>query len=230
MRIVGVLALALFLASCAGLRGLKSGGSVPEQGGVWHRVMEGQTLWKIAKTYRVSLDDIKEGNDLADTVHVPEGAWLFIPNADRVLYVQGNGESPPPESKKLDFAWPLKGEIVRSFGKLKNDFNYGIDLRTNGAQNVVASEGGTVILSGSIRGYGNTIIIEHESDFYSLYARNIQSLVEEGQRVKKNTVIARYVPERPAGKGSGEKSPEADVIHYELFYKGKPVNPLYYLP
>jgi murein DD-endopeptidase MepM/ murein hydrolase activator NlpD len=95
----------------------------------------------------------------------------------------------------------------------------------------VASEGGTVILSGSIRGYGNTIIIEHESDFCSLYSRNIQSLVEEGQLVKKNAVIARFVPERPAaGKSPGNKSPEGDVIHYELFYKGKPVNPLYYLP
>jgi murein DD-endopeptidase MepM/ murein hydrolase activator NlpD len=231
MRIVGVLVITVFLASCAGLQGVKSGGSTPMQGGVWHRVTEGQTLWRIAKTYRVTLDELTEANDLADTVHVPEGSWLFIPNAERVLYVQGNGESPPPESKKLDFTWPLKGEIVRSFGKLKNDFNYGIDLRTAGVQNVVASEGGTVILSGSIRGYGNTIIIEHESDFCSLYSRNIQSLVEEGQRVKKNAVIARFVPERPAaGKPTGEKSPAGDVIHYELFYKGKPVNPLYYLP
>jgi murein DD-endopeptidase MepM/ murein hydrolase activator NlpD len=188
--------------------------------------MEGQTLWKIAKTYRVTLDELKESNDLADTAHVTEGTWLFIPKAERVLFVQGNGESPPPESRKLDFAWPLKGEIVRSFGKHKNDFNYGIDLRTAGAQNVMASEGGTVILSGSIRGYGNTIIIEHENDFCSLYSRNIQSLVEEGQRVKKNAVIARFVPERPAAG----KSPGGDVIHYELFYKGKPVNPLYYLP
>lgn len=237
MKIIGVLLMAVFLSSCATVQGLKraessssAGGSPsagnapaqPAQSGVWHRVMKGQTLWRIAKTYRVTLDDLKEANDLADTVHVPEGAWLFIPKADRVLYVQGNGDSLPPESKKLDFAWPLRGEVVRSFGKLKNDFNYGIDLKTAGVKNVVASEGGTVILSGSIRGYGNTIIIEHESDFCSLYSRNIQSLVKEGQKVIKNTVIARLVPERPETAG--------DVIHYELFYKGKPVNPLYYLP
>jgi lipoprotein NlpD len=123
--------------------------------------------------------------------------------------------------------WPVKGQVVRSFGKLKNDFNYGIDLRAEGAQNVLASEGGIVILSGSIRGYGNTIIIEHENDFCSLYSRNIQSLVKEGQSVKKNTVIARVVPERPS---AGGKDGEENVFHYELFYKGKPVNPLYYLP
>jgi LysM repeat protein len=238
MKNIVVLLLAVFLASCAtvqvpGDRSAKRvasstrSGSSPARSGVWHRVMKGQTLWRIAKTYRVTLDDLKEANDLADTVHVPEGAWLFIPKADRVLYVQGNGDGLPPESKKLDFAWPLRGEVVRSFGKLKNDFNYGIDLKTEGMQNVLASEGGTVILSGSIRGYGNTIIIEHESDFCSLYSRNIQSLVKEGQKVKKNTVIARLLPERPE---TGGKSPEGEIIHYELFYKGKPVNPLYYLP
>jgi hypothetical protein len=244
MKVIGVLVLTIFLVSCESVQGLKKAESFPSAGGsprpggsparsgVWHRVMGGQTLWRIAKTYRVTLDELKEANDLIDTVHVPEGTWLFIPNAERVLYVQGNGDELPPENKKLDFAWPLKGEVVRSFGKLKNDFNYGIDLRTAGPENVVASEGGTVILSGSIRGYGNTIIIEHESDFCSLYSRNIQSLVKEGQQVKKNAVIARFVPERPApaGKSAASKSQEGDVIHYELFYKGKPVNPLYYLP
>jgi murein DD-endopeptidase MepM/ murein hydrolase activator NlpD len=226
MKIIGVLLVLVFLASCATIQGLKTAGSASGERGIWHRVKEGQTLWRIAKTYRVTIDELKETNDLNDTVHVPEGAWLFIPKAERVLYVQGNGDSLPPESKKLGFAWPLKGEVVRSFGKLKNDFNYGIDLKTAGAQSVVASEKGTVILAGSIRGYGNTIIIEHESDFCSLYSKNIESLVKEGQRVQKNTVIARLVSDR---SGSG-KGTEGDVFHYELFYKGKPVNPLYYLP
>jgi murein DD-endopeptidase MepM/ murein hydrolase activator NlpD len=233
MKIIGVLVLAAFLASCASMQGEKRSenpaGSAHERegGGVWHRVMEGQTLWRISKTYRVTLEELKEANDLVDTVHVPEGAWLYVPGAERVLYVQGNGGSLPPETRKLDFAWPLKGEVVRSFGKLKNDFNYGIDLRAEGSQNVLASEGGTVILSGIIRGYGNTIIIEHENDFCSLYSRNIQSLVEEGQPVRKNTVIARLVHERAAAAG---KEGEGNVFHYELFYRGKPVNPLYYLP
>jgi LysM repeat protein len=227
MKIIGVLVLAAFFVSCATVQGVRNAGNDQEPRGVWHRVVEGQTLWRIAKTYRVTLDELKEANDLGDIVHVPEGAWLFIPKAERVLYVQGNGDSLPPESKRLDFAWPLKGEVVRSFGKLKNDFNFGIDLRAAGANSVVASEGGTVILSGNIRGYGNTIIIEHENDFCSLYSRNIQSLVKEGQLVKKNTVIARLAPERPA---AGAKGGEGEMFHYELFYKGKPVNPLYYLP
>jgi LysM domain len=104
MKTIGMLVLAVFLASCASVQGGKRAGSSPsaasdqERRGVWHRVMEGQTLWRIAKTYRVTLEQLKESNDLVDTVHVPEGAWLFVPNAERVLYVQGNGDSLPPES------------------------------------------------------------------------------------------------------------------------------------
>ena len=45
--------------------------------------------------------------------------------------------------------------------------------------------------------------------------------VEEGQTVKSNMVIA---------KTNTVKNSDKEVVHYELFYKGKPVNPLYYLP
>jgi len=216
MRVLFILLLSLGLVSCASIEGFQRSGTIPQGRGVWHRVQEGQTLWRIAKTYRLSLEELKEANDMADAVHVSEGTWLFIPNADKTLFVQGSVSALTPESAKLDFTWPLRGKVVRAFGKHKNDFNFGIDLDPTGVRNVVASERGTVILSNTIRGYGNTIIIEHENDFYSLYARNIDSLVKEGQVVDKNSVIARV--------GTGE------IVHYELFYRGKPVNPLYYLP
>jgi len=189
--------------------------------GVWHRVEEGQTLWRIAKTYRVSLELLKEANDIQDAVHISIGTWLFIPGAEKVLFVQGNIESVPEKQTDLSFIWPVKGEIVRNFGKISNDFNYGIDIKTRMGSNIVAAQKGVVVLSGIIRGYGNTIIIEHPNDFCSLYSRNLNILVREGQAVESNTVIARVSPE-------AEK--ENDVVHYELFYRGKPVNPLYYLP
>jgi murein DD-endopeptidase MepM/ murein hydrolase activator NlpD len=221
MRVVLLLLLSLLLVSCAATRGIVGGTNDQDERGVWHRVMEGQTLWRIAKTYRLTLEELKDANDLADFVLVAEGTWLFIPKAEKVLYVQGNGSALPPESKRLDFVWPLKGEVVRAFGKLKNDFNLGIDLKSTASRNVVASERGTVILSSTIRGYGNTIIIEHEDDFCTLYAKGIESMVREGQEVERNSVIARV----DAGRGGN-----GDVLHYELFFKGKPVNPLYYLP
>ena len=213
--------LILFAFSCTTTQNSYREDSTVYTKGVWHRIKEGQTLWRIAKTYRISLEEIKEANDIEDVVHIYQGTWIFIPNATKVLFVQGNVLDTEEESKTLSFVWPVEGEIVKSYGKHQNDFNYGIDLKPKGLQNVVSVQEGVVVLSDSIRGYGNTIIIEHNNDYCSLYSSNFLSLVEEGQKVKINSVIART---------DTQKSTDKDLLHYELFYKGKPVNPLYYLP
>ncbi len=191
------------------------------QNGVWHRIKEGQTLWRIAKTYRISLEEIIRANDIEDVVHIYQGTWIFIPNATKVLFVQGNISDTKEEIQNLEFIWPVEGEIVNTYGKHKNDFNYGIDLKPDGIQNVVSVQEGVVVLSDTIRGYGNTIIIEHDNDYFSLYSANIVSLVKEGQTVKSNMVIART---------NIVKNSDKEVVHYELFHKGRSVNPLYYLP
>jgi murein DD-endopeptidase MepM/ murein hydrolase activator NlpD len=212
--------ITLFLFSCTTTQIAQRPGTGRYERGVWHRVKEGQTLWRISKTYRVNLEQIKEANDIDDVVHIAQGAWIFIPGAEKLLFVQGNVES-SPEEQTIDFVWPTSGEIVRSYGKDKNDFNYGIDITLRGNENIVATQNGTVVLSGKIRGYGNTVIIEHANNFCSLYAKHLQILVKEGQTVRKNQVI---------GKPELQKGSQQSIVHYELFHKGKSINPLYYLP
>jgi murein DD-endopeptidase MepM/ murein hydrolase activator NlpD len=211
----------LWLFSCATTAELYKPTEEIRAAGAWHRVEEGQTLWRIAKTYRVSLEEIKVANDIEDVVHVAKGTWIVIPNAEKTLYVQGNADGVVEEAYDPGFIWPLKGQIVSSYGKSGEDFQYGIDIKPAKNQDIVATLSGTVVLTSTIRGYGPTIIIEHENDFCSLYSKNIKSLVREGQQVDKNSVIAK------AGAGSNDTN---DALHYELFFKGKPVNPLYYLP
>jgi hypothetical protein len=211
----------IFLLSCATTQVTERTITTKHERGVWHRVKEGQTLWRIAKTYRVELDTLKEANDIDDVVHIAQGTWIFIPGAKKHLWVQGNVASASEDEEKPDFVWPTMGEVVRSYGKDKQDFNYGIDINLKGNENIVATQNGKVVLSGKIRGYGNTVIIEHEDNFCSLYSKDIQVTVKEGQWVKKNQVIGR--PELNRG---GEQY----VVHYELFHEGKSINPLYYLP
>ena len=221
LPLVSLLILVLAaLLSCA-TTGVSLSEGQTRDAGVWHHVEEGQTLWRIAKTYRVSLEEIKNTNDIQDVVYVAKGTWIFIPGANEVLYVQGSKDSEPGAGYDPGFVWPIRGEVVQSFGESGRDFNYGIDIGSVKSQDIVASLEGTVVLSGTIRGYGTTIIIEHDNDFCSLYARNIKSLVREGQRVSRSSVIAR---------AESNAITPGDVVHYELFYKGKPVNPLYYLP
>lgn len=222
-QLVIVVIVVFFFSSCATIpEGVETKGRADRVApGVWHRVKRGQTLWRISKTYQVSIELLKEVNDIDDTQNIAEGTWIFIPGATRKLFVQG-GLPVEEESRTQEFGWPVrqKYEILRYFGKQSKDFNFGIDLKVTPGSNVFASDKGVVVLAKNLRGYGNTIIIDHGNEFCTLYARGIEVLVKEGDRVDSNTVIARV-----SNNGSSR-----NIIHYELFYRGKPVNPLYYLP
>ena len=213
--------LNLFLLSCATSQNTYRRDDEPYERGVWHRIQLGQTLWRISKTYRVSLEEIKEANDIEDVFHIAEGTWIFIPRGEKLLYVQGNGVDTSEGNDMVDFIWPVEGEVVKTVGEYGNEFHYGIDIRTRGYEDIVATLDGTVVFSRTMRGYGTTIIIEHQNDFWSLYSMNIESLVREGQLIKKNEIVAKM---------NAGRTPDKSIFHYELFFRGKPVNPLYYLP
>lgn len=214
-----ILAL-LFMVSCSTLSNRSNEEKVYYTRGIWHRMEEGQTLWRIAKTYSVSLETIKKANDIVDVLHIAPGTWIFIPGVKKHLYVQGSLAIKNMDSKKFYIQLPVIGNIIRKFGKLRNDFNYGIDIKTRSSKYVISSQGGTVIYSGFLRGYGSVIIIDHGNNFYSLYTRDIDPIVKDGQKIELKTIIAKTI------KKKGEDSA---IIHFELYYKGKPVNPLYYV-
>ena len=46
--------------------------------GVYHKVDKGQTLYRIAKTYDVDIQDLAEFNDITDVTEIKEGQRLFI--------------------------------------------------------------------------------------------------------------------------------------------------------
>ncbi|HLA50867.1 MAG TPA: M23 family metallopeptidase [Thermodesulfobacteriota bacterium] len=56
--------------------------------GVYHKIEKGQTLWRIAKTYNVDIQDVAEFNDITDITQIKEGQKLFIPGAWQVLKVE----------------------------------------------------------------------------------------------------------------------------------------------
>ena len=72
----------------------------------------------------------------------------------------------------------------------------------------------------ALRGYGNLIIVKHNDDYLSAYAHNDQIKVKEQQLVKAGDVIANM----------GDTESERVMLHFEVRFRGKSVNPLKYLP
>ena len=55
--------------------------------GVYHKVKRGETIWRIAKTYDVVIDDIIRSNRIPDIAQVEENQLIFIPGADSIREV-----------------------------------------------------------------------------------------------------------------------------------------------
>jgi lipoprotein NlpD len=119
---------------------------------------------------------------------------------------------------KVRWQWPLRGSLERKFSSKEG--RDGIDISARKSVIVKAAADGKVVYSGSgLIGYGNLLIIKHNEEFLSAYGFNRRLLAKEGAFVKAGDKVAE------AGLVNGRRK-----LHFEIRRKGKPVNPLRYLP
>lgn len=125
-----------------------------------------------------------------------------------------------PSNKEVTWGWPTVGKVVAEFSA-NGVGKTGINIQGKTGQSVVAAASGKVVYSGNgLKGYGELIIIKHSDELLSAYAYNRKRLVKEGSWAKKGQRIAEL-------GGAGK---DLSVLHFEIRKKGKPVNPLKYLP
>ncbi len=126
---------------------------------------------------------------------------------------------------KYSFQWPVQGRVSSDYGGRyifgENSFHRGIDIPAPLGTGVHAGQGGTVTFAGEQGSYGNLVIIDHGNGFQSYYAHNTQILVNVGDLVQKNQVIAAV---GSTGRSTGNH------CHFEVHYKGQVVDPMAYLP
>lgn len=105
-------------------------------------------------------------------------------------------------------------------GKVKT--HTGIDMAAPQGTDIHAAAGGVVIVAEWWSGYGNTVIIDHGDNVWTLYGhiRNNGIVVEKGQQVKKGQKIAEV------GSTGNSTGPHC---HFEVRINGNPVDPMPYL-
>lgn len=119
----------------------------------------------------------------------------------------------------IQWQWPLAGKVSTGFDAQTNK---GLNITGNAGQVINAAGAGKVIYSGmDVRGYGKLIIIKHNSNLLSVYAHQGISLVKEGTFVASGEKLANLPTQ------ANNKPP---VLHFEIRQKGKPVDPVGYLP
>ncbi len=105
-------------------------------------------------------------------------------------------ETFPEQLWEGKFIIPAGGETTLGFGdKLYingaySGSHFGIDYANQEGTPVYASNTGVVTLAGGTPAYGNTIIIDHGQDIFTMYLHLQDLKVQKGQTVDKNDLIA----------------------------------------
>lgn len=211
-----VLSCLLWIAGCATVPPVPPATAVIPQGkGITHKVHPGETIWRIARTYNVAIDDIVKANDLLNAAHIKKDQLIFIPGADSVKPILFG-----PGPKDEEFHWPIKGKVISYFGERKGlRINKGIDIQAKEGNPLCASRSGKVVFADYLNGYAYTLILDHSDGFYSVYAQNSKLMV------KLDDVIAQGAPIAHVGKNG-----DPAYLHFEIRKRSKADNPLYYLP
>jgi len=140
----------------------------------------------------------------------PAVAPAATPTAADKAAEAGNAE------ESVTWAWPADGKLSGPYEESKK----GIDIVGKSGQQITAAASGKVLYAGTMRGYGNLVIVKHSNTLLSAYAHNKTILVKEGQAVTRGQPIAEM----------GDSDTDSVKLHFEVRQQGKPVDPTKFLP
>jgi len=132
----------------------------------------------------------------------------------------------PFRNLKGKMNWPTSGKVVTKFGLQRNQQfdtvteNPGIEIEAPEGDPVYAVCTGQVTKITWLRGYGNTIIIDHQEGYYTVYAHLGDINVREGQVVLAGEYIGTI---GQTGTLSGPR------LHFEIWAKREKQDPLTWL-
>jgi lipoprotein YgeR len=227
IRRIACAALVALLAAC---------GSAPVGPG-FYRVERGDTVYKIARSSRQSVQNIVRWNNLSNPDAIEVGQVLRVEPPAGAVTARGSAPRPaapaPRESAEaaaapaspsaapapsISLVWPTSGQVIRNFDGRDSK---GIDIANAAGTPIVAAAPGTVVYAGNgLRGYGNLLIIKHNSDYLTAYAHNQALFVKEGQSVTQGQKIAAM----------GSSDNDRVMLHFELRYQGRSIDPTRQLP
>ncbi len=213
--------------------------------GATAQVQRGDTLYGVAFRNGIDFRDLASWNGIGAPYTIYPGQSLRLyPSSGKAVAATGASSAksatvrpkpaavsvPPrpvaptpsaaPVNSGVSWRWPADGAVIGRFAA-GNATRQGVDIAGTSGQPVRAAGNGVVVYSGGgLVGYGELVIIKHNEAWLSAYGHNRTRLVNEGQNVKAGQQIAEM----------GRSGAARDMLHFEIRYNGKPVDPQLYLP
>jgi murein DD-endopeptidase MepM/ murein hydrolase activator NlpD len=117
-----------------------------------------------------------------------------------------------------DYHHPFNGPVTSMFGWRDKREHKGIDIDLEKGDGVAAAFDGMVRVARMYGGFGNVIIIRHYNGLETVYAHLSKIKVEPGQVVSAGDII---------GLGGNTGHSRGSHLHFEVRFKGIPINPKY---
>jgi len=135
---------------------------------------------------------------------------------------QGAGDTRPDDG--VPRRWPVAHDertVISPYGSRSSGFHKGIDIKAPQGAPVIAAAGGVVQKSGTQRGYGQYVVIEHSAEFSTVYGHLKERLVEVGEEVRAGETI---------GLLGATGNATTHHVHFEVVWKGDCADPAIFLP
>lgn len=205
--------------------------------GLTHKIVKGDTVKKIAKTYNTEEKAIVEFNKLKeDGSNLVLGEKIMIPNGvkpaskipvtARITPTTGNIARPASSNQSpaaSGFVWPAGVHIITQYYNWKH---HAIDVAGgNFSTPIYAAKAGTVVTSqcGWNGGYGCYVRINHGGGVETIYGHNSRLLVNVGDYVDTGDTIALM------GNTGNVRGKTGIHLHFEVLVNGVRKNPLSYV-
>ena len=191
-------------------------------------------------TYRESIQRVLTGNSQTAPDEVPEDLTrdtaFSIEASEEEMRLRdelaletlnqknkkGKNVNTSPNDKPLEqlyFTSPVTGEVSAGFMPEKK--HLGIDILAPKGTPIKCVLDGYVVLSDWTRETGNTIGIQHANNVVTFYKHNSTLLKKAGEFVKAGEAICVI--------GNTGDLTDGPHLHFELWYKGQPVDPSEYV-
>ena len=117
-------------------------------------------------------------------------------------------------SSNMPIYAPVEGFVSNGLNEATS--HQGIDIACPMNAEVKATQKGFVVFAGYIKNYGNTIILSHPNQYFSLYAHLNKNLVSSKKYVQENQIIGL------AGKSGNSDGPH---LHFEIWKNDNIIDP-----
>jgi murein DD-endopeptidase MepM/ murein hydrolase activator NlpD len=187
-----------------------------------HRVVQGETLYGLARRYGMTLQALRELNGLASSYVLKAGDRLRVPLRETAPAVNPGNTVPrgtdeevrTTVTKAVDASvrWPVAAkEVSYMTGKL-----YGVVLAGERSESVKSLTRGTVVSAGPYRGFGRVAIVQMAGGYLYVYGGCESLSVKEGDNV---------VPGAELGKLGVDAVSSKPQLFLLVYRNNNPVDP-----